>query len=77
MQLRSRAGRIGILQNQASLIVNPRTSVLTPEIVHFKLRTWLAPIFCGSPAEQASFPEDYDAWLTRRGEPYLRQMQRR
>lgn len=33
------------------------------------LRSWLAPIFCGSPAEQADFAEHYGAWLIGRGEP--------
>src|SRR6266481_2578751 len=32
------------------------------------LASWLAPVFCGSPTEQADFAAHYEGWLTGRGE---------
>src|SRR6266849_1872275 len=31
------------------------------------LASWLAPVFCGSPTEQADFAAHYEGWLTGRG----------
>ena len=40
------------------------------------LASWLAPVFCGSPTEQADFAAHYEGWLTGRDELEILRIER-